>query len=312
MAANHDKKDAGSSALEKLPTELQLMILEHLPAKQIQRSRGISSHFRQLLDRPENQRMCTRQSVKESLERLQRRADFYWNFDADAVDSDGFYIAFWDLLKDFVEERGMCLDMRLGEYPHDVEPVLNAWLARRNLSHGSGQIYLTLTNMIWYILDLHISHHGGQHSISANAAPPDGSEWIISCRWTSYAPFLGPSSRPDILFQRLRNGILSNGRLHTKDEYMHNHEARRYARFRYDGGHPDTSIHCYDQIQAEFTKAFGVPAMPAFSVPAMPVRVPFHYCFRSVWPSWDLHSLCALDSIKKAAMLEDMELQWRW
>ena len=306
MATKEDRNIMELSALEKLPTELQLMILEHLPAKQIQRSRGISSHFRQLLDLPENQRMCTRESVKQSLERLQRRADFYCNFNADAVDSDGFYTAFWDLLKDFTEQRGIDTGLWDSEYPHDMELVSKAWLARKRLGPGYSPTLACLIDLIWLTLTLHISIHGLRHSGSGNTEVTHMIEKAISTYWSHFAPHIGPSSRSDALIQRVRNGILSHATLRTENEYKQHLQARHSACRHNDGGYPvdlDDPFAAMDEDQADLAIAFCLPDVPSWQ--------PVHYCFESVWPPWDLHALRALDPIKKAAMLEDMELRWR-
>lgn len=303
MSAMDDKNTiVGPSALERLPAELQLMILGHLPAKQIQLNRRISQQFRSLLDLPENQRMCTRNSVKRSLDRLGRRADFYCNFSVDTVDANGFYTAFWDLLEDFTRQHGFLEREFDPKYHRRLYGLAELWLHRRSPSDLQKH---DLSNFLGQVLFLHGHVHMPYYYLLVGRKfEVSELEEEIREVWGHVKPLLGPSGSVDVLLGRVHSGIFPVTDWYAPAPLLPTSQRGwPEAEWLTEGGwpiemSPATRSRYYDQAYATLATVFGVPAIPGW--------MPLHYCLRDAWAPGD-----DLSAIKHAAMLEGMDLQWR-
>ncbi|GIZ46986.1 hypothetical protein CKM354_001008800 [Cercospora kikuchii] len=130
----------------ELPVEMQLRILSYLPAKEIQRFRRVSRHFRDTIDLKGNQCLLIAPGVAQSMHRFNTFIKRYCEFPMES--EDGGPDAFLDAIFDFITLR------QVEVWDLDLDEFSAFWLERSLHLDGSsfpGCEIETLTDNFWHV-----------------------------------------------------------------------------------------------------------------------------------------------------------------
>ncbi|KAK4631600.1 hypothetical protein CLAFUW4_02718 [Fulvia fulva] len=127
-----------------MPAELQLKILSDAPAREIQRCRAISRHYRDLIDLEANRSLCSVPGLARSTARLQAFIERYCEYPMTKIDEYGHDHALLDAFLDYLMLHGVC-DPTRDEMKAlcQVSPFAQYFIARQN---GSPSYSVMRTN----------------------------------------------------------------------------------------------------------------------------------------------------------------------
>ncbi|EME85730.1 uncharacterized protein MYCFIDRAFT_193968 [Pseudocercospora fijiensis CIRAD86] len=109
-------QDAPTSHIAKLPPELHLRILAEVPARDVQKCRRLDRYFQSLIDDKPNHRLCTGPSVSRSLKRLREQVVEFSDFPLDPINENGLPTGFLTALARFINFHG--IPLAAGEEVH--------------------------------------------------------------------------------------------------------------------------------------------------------------------------------------------------
>ncbi|PPJ52715.1 hypothetical protein CBER1_10796 [Cercospora berteroae] len=131
-ASSSHKAPAPSQLLSRLPVELQLRILSHLPAKQIHSCRRIDRHFHDMIDLKENHGLLIGPSIAASMERFDTFVKRYCEFPLES--RDGGPELFLDAVTDYIEVCGI----RAVDWVEKIDGFMEFLVQRSNDEFSNG------------------------------------------------------------------------------------------------------------------------------------------------------------------------------